>query len=802
MPRIFTYLLLFTATLFADIEVKVPRAVVSGEVSEYKILANESVSITSLPEVNGLEWGSPSRSSYTSIINGVRKEERSVKIAFRYTGSGPFTIPSFDVYVDGKKETLPARTIKVSSNPLEEMTDVEISFPGLSQAPESIVVGQELPVRVKYYVDANLKNEWTFPEVEVRGNGIVKEFKHPGVSTHDENYSKNFKAIGSKGSYKLERERHKGELYTVFTLETALVAQQTGEMSASIILPVEIETGRGFFNRNTKRYVLRGEVPTIKVESLPALQEVAFNLDLIGQWKLSSELSKNEVKLGYPFTFKLKIKGQGDIKRIYVPETREFDIPGFDIQKIDFSKESKPNGWEAELNFILSANSPDSKFPELKFASFNIETMKYDIYKAVHDLKVSVPTRAEQNAQSQVQSYKVPDQAQAKEELIQEPITQEDISYISKEELKLNPVLWKNIHPAYFILIPIAPLIFIVSLLLTVKKPEDVMLSKAQKLARKRALKEIASLKSLSGEALTTALNESCLPAIGKALCLGESATSDEVAKALKDESLAKDLADASHSSYLPGGVKSKIDASQLSESLMKAFKAMTIVLIMVLSTQQSYAETAGDLYAAEKYEEALEKYEQQIVLGELDPYLIYNAGNAAFKSADFAKALAYYEKAARLLPRDKRISFNLDLTRQKMELSDTRLSFVDVLRPDEWLNLALVFWAVFWLALVALRQLRSLNAVVIVVLLILNLLPLAMFFAQKHYSYEPRQALALTKAELYTAPNEEKQSDKRMKAGQSFIVEETIEVKGFSRIKLLGSEFWIKSEQVQEYWP
>ena len=808
MRNVFLFFLLFALSVMAEVDVSVPRSVVSGETNEYKINSDKSISITGLPRVKHLQWGTPAQSSYTSIINGRMKREQGVRIPFRYNGKGSFIIPSFEVVVDGKKVKLAAKEIRVSNNPLEDMTDVEITFPGRSSAPKSVVIGQEIPVQMKFFVDENLKNEWDFPSINVNEFGIVKEFSHDGVSANNENYNKSFRAIGSRGSYKLERELHNGRRYVAFTLETSLIAQKKGPLEASFSLDLEIETGRDFFNRRTKTYTLKGETPIIQVTDLPALQEEAFNLDLIGDWELSSSLSKDEVKLGYPFSFKLKIYGKGDINRILLPKAREFDIEGFDVQKIDFTKKQKGSFWEAELNFILNANSATSQFPELKFATFNIESMKYDVYRAVHDLKVSVPTnQTGQSQQNIVREYQVPQQKEEPKESTQEPIVQEDISHISSNKLLLRETLWKNIHPAYFLVVPVAPLLFILSLLLTVRRPDEAELARKQKLARKKAIKEINKLKNLKGSELSQYLNEACLPAVGQALGLGASACSEEIAEKLRDENLAKALKDSSHMAYLPGQQDAKLSGSELSSSLMKAFKSFSFILICLFSINSSWADeqiqkSATELYEAGKYEEALKLYEQSIGLGELDPYLIYNAGNAAFKSTQFPKALAYYEKAARLLPRDERIAFNLKLCRQKMELNDSSLTFIDVLRPDEWLQLSVVLWGVFWLALIILRQKRFLKASLVIVLLLLAILPVGLYVVQMKISYQNGQALALSKAELYSSPNEEKKTDKTLKAGQSFTIQEKLEGKGYTRIKIAGAEFFVKSEQVFKYWP
>ncbi|MBI4398366.1 MAG: tetratricopeptide repeat protein [Candidatus Omnitrophica bacterium] len=77
-------------------------------------------------------------------------------------------------------------------------------------------------------------------------------------------------------------------------------------------------------------------------------------------------------------------------------------------------------------------------------------------------------------------------------------------------------------------------------------------------------------------------------------------------------------------------------------------------------SGYQSEFKKAGTLYQSSKYEQALEKY-QKLSLIEATPEAYYNLGNAYFKSKKLGLAIAAYEKAKRLAPRDADIRKNLN---------------------------------------------------------------------------------------------------------------------------------------------
>lgn len=124
----------------------------------------------------------------------------------------------------------------------------------------------------------------------------------------------------------------------------------------------------------------------------------------------------------------------------------------------------------------------------------------------------------------------------------------------------------------------------------------------------------------------------------------------------------------------------------------------------------------ANQLVAAGHYAEAVHLYDQLIVQGVQDAALYYNLGNAALSLGDASRAVAAYEEAAALAPRDADIRANLALARQQARSQDNMPSthvlggLADVtsrwLTVDElallalgaWLTLGLMVFAYLWL--------------------------------------------------------------------------------------------------------
>jgi tetratricopeptide (TPR) repeat protein len=74
----------------------------------------------------------------------------------------------------------------------------------------------------------------------------------------------------------------------------------------------------------------------------------------------------------------------------------------------------------------------------------------------------------------------------------------------------------------------------------------------------------------------------------------------------------------------------------------------------------------ANELVAAGHYAEAAQMYEQLIARGAQDAALYYNLGNATLSLGDAVRAVAAYEQAAALAPRDPDIRANRTLAQQQ----------------------------------------------------------------------------------------------------------------------------------------
>lgn len=119
---------------------------------------------------------------------------------------------------------------------------------------------------------------------------------------------------------------------------------------------------------------------------------------------------------------------------------------------------------------------------------------------------------------------------------------------------------------------------------------------------------------------------------------------------------------------------------------------------------------SANRFYAEGKFPQAAKSYEAIIHSGVVSANLLYNDGNAEFKSGNLGRAIAAWRRAALLAPRDEDVRANLDFARNQVQgitLHPTQWqSCLETLTLNEWTALtAIAFWLT--LGLFAAMQIR-----------------------------------------------------------------------------------------------
>jgi len=118
----------------------------------------------------------------------------------------------------------------------------------------------------------------------------------------------------------------------------------------------------------------------------------------------------------------------------------------------------------------------------------------------------------------------------------------------------------------------------------------------------------------------------------------------------------------------------------------------------------------ANKLYAKGDFSDAAAAYEKIMQTGAQSPALLFNDANAEFKSGHLGRAIAAYQQAAQLSPRDAELRANLAFVRNQVQGASVRGSrwqnwFSALTLNEDTMFTAVFFWAMF--ALLIARQIR-----------------------------------------------------------------------------------------------
>ncbi|TLX78292.1 tetratricopeptide repeat protein [Labilibacter sediminis] len=140
----------------------------------------------------------------------------------------------------------------------------------------------------------------------------------------------------------------------------------------------------------------------------------------------------------------------------------------------------------------------------------------------------------------------------------------------------------------------------------------------------------------------------------------------------------------------------------------MKQFLIYTIYLIcfMPAMAEDLRFEEANTYFSEEKYEEAINTYEEILSSNVESAEIYYNLGNAYYKTGQLPKAILNFERALLLSPHDKDIRHNLEMvntqitdkleTVGKFFLAEWFNNFKSITKSDTWAIISIITFGLF----------------------------------------------------------------------------------------------------------
>ncbi len=808
----------------ADISVTVsPNPIFTGEHGKYEIISTiGKPEIISFPNINGIQWLKNSSSSGIQIVNFDRKDTLSYQ--FVAGKPGVFTLPSVPIRVGNKVIKTNAVQLTVKKREfsdqgkkltLDELIFLRVFYDDQPLQPKQLYLGQELNLKIKLYVDQRLKI-------------YIDKFNQNNSFTSGQNYFPNIKienAIYSKFTYEQESSEIRNSLrFRVFTYHASISGVELGkikgviEHTVPILDPNQQNSRRNShdpfgdffsFSRRNKfsTHTTRSAVNDIEIKQIPNDDAAEGSyLGLIGNWQVDLKPDKKELSVGEDVTLKLSIKGQGNIKTLIQPE---LELPGFRIYPPEITRITSQVS-RVEIKWVIIPLNKESQIPLLQFNTFDSKSGKFTNYSFQPVLKINSSELPMQSGPV-IEDYGADDSTQKSNTRKLHRST--DVLYIKKDLTTFVKIpLLDNIAPILGVLILGGPITYLLILWVALRreKLQDSSIYRRRRQALKNRSDVMKKIRKASPDELPTVVREHLLPFLTAVLNIPPGATIPELLPHLDDPELAEILQSAEMGEYMPGN-STGIDAKKLLSKL----KNLTVVMLCFFIVSKGFCNTesnaAASAYDQGNIAEAESIYLSQLKNGYGNASLLYNLGNCAYRKGDYGNAIAYYESARRLAPRDSDIIENLNFVRDQLNLPsiyqhdnplDIIHSFQDKLRPDEWGLAAGLIWFAFWIILGVFRWKQIPVHVITAVIVIGFLVTIFSYFEQSKGTYKPNQGVVIfANSPLYRLPgqNTNEAAKQVLKAGDYIsIVEQRSE---WSRIRIDEAEGWVKNSAIKKIW-
>ena len=212
-------------------------------------------------------------------------------------------------------------------------------------------------------------------------------------------------------------------------------------------------------------------------------------------------------------------------------------------------------------------------------------------------------------------------------------------------------------------------------------------------------------LRNAAPEARPTVIRDQLVPYLAAMLGLPPGASVNDVIARVepRDPELAAILRQAEAGAYRPGG-GAITDINPALAAIRRLLLAVLLPLLpatLGLSAPDAAAAApaacwndASAAYSRGDVDTAKRLYQNLAPAGGESAAVLYNQGNCAYRQGHLGEALADYERAWRLAPRDSDILENLNFVRRKLGLPlrggtetprELLVRLRDSLRPDEW---------------------------------------------------------------------------------------------------------------------
>jgi tetratricopeptide (TPR) repeat protein len=655
---------------------------------DLKIDGAQNAPAPALGNVGGFSVRYIGPATQMTIVNGRMSSSVSHRYQLTANAAGRFTVGPFEVDVDGTSYRTQPIAVEVSQQAPDNRGGGANLRLELRTDRTSVFVGEKLPVTVKLLVGQGTR---------------VEDLQYPVISAEG--------AVIDKPSEPAQRDEViGGRRYRTLYFETKVTPLRSGTVSLgasiglSVVVPQRGRQGFGglfgdaFGERRARE--LQAEVTLLEVRALPAEGRPPGFSGAVGTFTFDVEASPRDLQEGDPVTVRMRIAGDGDLSKVGPPRLEARD----DLRTYDpLPAKDTAEGERVFEQVVIPLRAGPTDLPALRFSYFDPQQERYQtIERGPIPLVVraSAAARPPGVVSSEAAPAPVPRAGKS---------LGRDIVFI-----KEAPGRWRGrgrglSEGALLWLAQVPPLALLGVVVIVVRRRE--LFAANPRLRRFHAAgvearRGLAELEKLSrADDFYDRLAAVVGGYLSAKLDLPPGAVEGaRVAARLREIGAAEgpatavtrffDLVQAVRYAAAGGGEAERSEALVTARGIVDALererriegwmmRTLTALALLLLAASASLrpamavvdagavaspgsAFFAGNAsYAAGDYAAAARSYEAILADGVESGAVLFNLGNAYFKSGETARAIANYMRAERLLPRDPDVAVNLAYARE-----------------------------------------------------------------------------------------------------------------------------------------
>jgi hypothetical protein len=234
-----------------------------------------------------------------------------------------------------------------------------------------------VPSKTRAFAGEQITVEWQMYLTERQNNyAPTKEPRTDGF------WAEELEVPQNRGGLSLSEQVLEGRVYLFAPLmRKALFGLNPGKYT---ITPLEADISRvDFFGATVKSEHLKADPVTIEIVPLPAGAPAGFDPSAVGRFSIAAEVDRNQVQVGDAITLKLRLDGQGNLRKIGLPAMPRLD--GWKVYEpkvsVQMNRGDVTGGSKTAEYLLLPERSGQTTLPAFSFSYFDTHKSTYATVK-------------------------------------------------------------------------------------------------------------------------------------------------------------------------------------------------------------------------------------------------------------------------------------------------------------------------------------------------------------------------------------------------------------------------------------